>query len=128
MSKIAHYIVSAVAFGDVGVTLQVDHDVLTPELATRINQSREGAEERLLEQDRDVVKAVIRQFGEGAINYFISVGGAQFSGGAAHAHKTWPVIGYLGYGWPPLPELGILVDVADVVPVVFYADVTVVQK
>jgi hypothetical protein len=44
---------------DLEVTLQVDHDLLTPERATEINAFWTGAEDRLAAADDDVVRAVI---------------------------------------------------------------------
>lgn len=47
-------------WGDIVVTVDVDHDKLTPEMATEINAFWTGAEERLDGADGDVVMAVIK--------------------------------------------------------------------
>lgn len=45
---------------ELGVVLEVDHSVITIEMATEINNFWTGASARLAAADKDVVKAVIR--------------------------------------------------------------------
>ncbi|HHA2467504.1 DUF2528 family protein [Stenotrophomonas maltophilia] len=47
-------------WGDAEVTLDVDHRVLTIDLATQLNKFWTGAEERLEAADGDVVMAVVK--------------------------------------------------------------------
>ncbi|MGH8089460.1 MAG: DUF2528 family protein, partial [Stenotrophomonas sp.] len=47
-------------WGDAEVTLDVDHDRLTPKLATQINSFWTGASDRLDSAGGDVVLAVIK--------------------------------------------------------------------
>ena len=74
MSNIKTYKVVAASFDDAEVNLQVDHDVLTPDLATLINTFWSGAEDRLAQENGDVVRAVVRLFGSCAISFFMSDG------------------------------------------------------
>lgn len=66
-------------FGDDKVTLEVNHEQLTVERARMINTFWSGADERLAEEDGDVVRAVIRLFGQVMINTMLAQGGAEFS-------------------------------------------------
>lgn len=47
-------------WGEGQVQLEIDHSILTPELATEINKFWTSADERLHEADDDVVMAVIK--------------------------------------------------------------------
>ena len=79
MSNVKTYKVVAAWFDDAEVSLQVDHDVLTPDLAMLINGFWSGSEDRLKAENGDVVRAVVRLFGSCAISYFMSDGGARMS-------------------------------------------------
>lgn len=124
MSRIAHYIVSAAWFDDATVKLQVDHDLLTPELATEINQFWTSADSRLEEEGGDPVRAVIRLFGSTAIRFFMADGGAWFDGISEGTRYTMQVLKDQGEGWPDIGELGIAIVSAEV-STVDYEDVTV---
>ena len=125
MSSLKKYRVTAAWFDDAEVTLLVDHDKLTPALATKINEFVSDADSRLAAEDGDVVRAVIRMFGTGAIGYFINDGGASFGPRAdGDRHWTEAVLKHLYEGWPPCDELGILIVAAEV-SAVGYDDVTV---
>src|SRR3990167_5695986 len=78
MSNITTYRVAAASFSDAEVTLQVDLDVLTPALAAEINNFWSHPKDRLQAEDGDVVRAVVRMFGEAAIRHFMADGGASF--------------------------------------------------
>ena len=77
-ANIKRYTVSE-QFGDDKVTLEVDHNLLTPELAYMINEFWSNADDRILEENGDVVRAVIRFFGQVMINTMLMQGGAEFS-------------------------------------------------
>lgn len=124
MSKIAQYIVSAAWFEDATLKLQVDHDLLTPELATEINQFWMSADSRLADEGGDPVRAVIRLFGSTAIRFFMADGGARFDGISEGARYTLQVLNDQGEGWPDIGDLGIVIVSAEV-PVVDFEDVTV---
>lgn len=64
---------------DYEVTLEVNHDILTEEVATLINQFWSGNDWRLSAEDGDVVRVVIRLFGSSMIQTMLSYGGARFS-------------------------------------------------
>lgn len=124
MSNVKNYIVTAYWFGESEITLRVDHDVLTPELATEINTFWTGADERLADENDDVVRAVVRMFGAAAIRFFMDDGGARFdSGGQGERHWTGQVLRSQVEGWPDIDSLGILILSADV-SAVDYDDVT----
>lgn len=125
MSAVKIYQVSANWFSDAEITLQVNHDVLTQELATEINQFWSGADDRLDQEDGDVVRAVIRLFGAQAIRYFMAEGGASFSPLEPDRYWTDEVLKEQAEGWPDCDGLGILITEAEV-PVVGYDDVTMV--
>ncbi len=78
IANIKRYTVSE-QFGDDKVTLEVNHDVLTVERATMMNQFRGDPDWRLEEENGDVVRAVIRMFGQVMINTMLAQGGADFS-------------------------------------------------
>lgn len=77
-NNIKRYTVSE-QFGDDKVTLEVDHNLLTVEVATMINEFWSNADDRLQEESGDVVRAVIRSFGQVMINIMLMQGGAEFS-------------------------------------------------
>ena len=61
------------------IKMTVDMDLLTPEMATEINTFWGDADWRLSQADGDVVQAVIRLFGQHAINKMLCEGGNDFS-------------------------------------------------
>ncbi|WP_339439352.1 DUF2528 family protein [Pseudomonas sp. EA_15y_Pfl1_P104] len=61
------------------VTLEVNHDVLTEETASLINGFWSNADDRLSAENGDVVRTVIRLFGQTMIYRMLSEGGASFS-------------------------------------------------
>lgn len=61
------------------VTIEVNHDVLTEETASLINGFWSNADDRLSAENGDVVRTVIRLFGQTMIYRMISEGGASFS-------------------------------------------------
>ena len=123
MSNLKTYRVTADWYGDAEVLLQVDHDVLTPELATEINQFWTGADGRLAAEDDDVVRTVIRMFGAAAIRCFMDDGGARIRPSKnGDRHRTAEVLKAQVEGWPDVDGLGILIMEANV-SVVDYDDV-----
>lgn len=108
MSNLKTYRVKADWFDDAEVTLQVDHDILTPELATLINQFWSDEGDRLAKEDGDVVRAVVRLFGSCAIAFFMADGGASIGGGGSE-YWTDRVIKAQREGWPDSGALGILI-------------------
>lgn len=124
MSTLTTFRVTSYWFGESEVTLQVNFDVLTPELAAEINGFWTGAEGRLQEESGDVVRAVVRMFGAEAIRFFMDEGGVRFdSSGQGNRHWTGQVLKSLVEGWPDIDNLGILILSADV-SAVDYDDVT----
>ncbi len=111
MSNIKTYTVKASWFNDAEVSLQVDHSILTPELAKEINDFWSDANYRLLQEDRDVVRVVVRMFGARAIALAMEQGGWDFSNNspAAGLRTAQEVIDDFGEGWPKAEELGISV-------------------
>ncbi len=111
MSTIKTYTVKASWFNDAEVTLQVDHDLLTPELAKEINDFWSDHSYRLLQEGRDVVRVVIRMFGAKTISLAMEQGGWDFSkqSPAAGLRTAQEVIDSYGEGWPNAEELGISV-------------------
>lgn len=111
MSTIKTYTVKASWFNDAEVTLQVDHDLLTPELAKEINDFWSDASYRLRKEDEDVVRVVIRMFGARTISLAMEQGGWDFSKQSVVAglRTAQEVINSYGEGWPKAEELGIYV-------------------
>ncbi|WOI47710.1 DUF2528 family protein [Acidovorax sp. BLS4] len=122
MSNQCTYTVRATWFGDAEVTLQVDLDILTPELAAEINGFWSEDESRLAAEDGNVLLAVVRMFGLAAIRCYMGNGGASF-GPTTDRYHTAAVIEHEGEGWPEVDSLGILITAAEV-SVVDYDDVT----
>ncbi|WP_282362920.1 DUF2528 family protein [Pseudomonas sp. PS01297] len=75
---IKRYVVKEV-WKDYEVTLEVNHARLTPEVATMINSFWSDHKSRLQITNGDVVKAVIRLFGQTMIRLMLSEGGSSFS-------------------------------------------------
>ena len=112
MSNIKTYTAKASWFEDAEVTLQVDHDILTAELAKEINDFWGSNGWRLTQEKNDVVRAVIRMFGARTINLAMKQGGWDFSN---HDQKkglstAQDVIDEDGEGWPKAEELGISIS------------------
>lgn len=104
---IKKYKVEANYLDSVCVFLEVDHDKLTPELATLINSFWSNGEDRIDEEDGDVVRAVIRLFGLTAINYFLQQGGGNVM---KDSDKYWTKhILESHEGWPRFEDLGIVI-------------------
>ena len=61
------------------VTLEVNHDVLSEETASLINGFWSNADDRLSAENGDIVRTVIRLFGQTMIYRMLSEGGASFS-------------------------------------------------
>lgn len=116
------FTVKAPWYEDAQVTLQVDLDILTPALATEINQFWSDADWRLLEEDGDVVRTVVRMFGHRAIVYLMGIGGAEISCKGGDGYWTRSVLTSVGEGWPSFEELGIVIVEASV-PMCGYDDV-----
>ena len=77
-SSIKRYVVKD-EWKDFEVTLEVNHNRLTPEIATQINEFWGGWDDRLIaESSGDVVKTTIRLFGLRMIHMMLSQGGAFF--------------------------------------------------
>jgi hypothetical protein len=64
---------------DYEVTLEVDHTILTEEVATMINQFWSDDHWRLAAENGDVVRTVIRLFGSSMIKIMLGEGGSSFS-------------------------------------------------
>lgn len=109
MSNIKTYRVTAHDFDHAEVTLAVDLDILTPELAASINSFWSGSVYRLEEERYDVVRTVVRLFGSVAITHFLGDGGADIVTHTEAESESWTqmVIDAQGEGWPSLKELGI---------------------
>lgn len=124
MSNITTYRVAADFFSDAEVTLQVDLDVLTPALAAEINNFWSHPKDRLQAEDGDVVRAVVRMFGEAAIRHFMADGGASFGPCPwGDRQMTVEVLKAQVEGWPDIDGLGIGIVGAEV-SAVGYHDVT----
>ena len=121
MSNIKTFAVTASWFNDAKVVLQVNQDVLTPELASEINSFWGDADSRLTDEDGDVVKTVVRLFGARAIACFMEQGGADFGEKRPGIGKWWTqkVIDEQHEGWPDAENLGILITSCEVSSVGF---------
>lgn len=90
------------------VLLEVDMAILTPELATEINNFWGSNLLRLEEQNGDIVQTVVRLFGARAILHIQADGGVDFSEGAADSSEFWTkqVLEAEHEGWPDPEHLG----------------------
>lgn len=77
-SNVKRYKVKEV-WKDYEVTLEVDHNTLNVERATMINEFWSDHKNRLFSENGDVVRAVVRFFGQTIINMMLSEGGSSFS-------------------------------------------------
>lgn len=108
------FIVKAPWYEDAQVTLQVDLNILTPALATEINQFWSDDDWRLRKEDGDVVRTVVRMFGRKAIAYLMGIGGAEISNKTGDDFWTRSVLSDDDEGWPECKDLGILIIEASV--------------
>lgn len=86
---------------DYEVTLEVNLDRLTPERAELINSFWTSAEDRLAEEDDDVVRTVIRLAGLEVICEMLEDGGADFSSDSNSypaRSSTWALQNKEGWG------------------------------
>lgn len=113
MSATKRYVVN---FGDENsVTLEVDTEKLSPELATEINKFWSSHSLRLSEQNNNPVEVVARLFGAAAIRVFMENGGAlRLSEGKEREYWTRKVLQDQWEGWPEFESLGVLLVDADV--------------
>ena len=122
MSTTTYRVIANTWFSEPEVTLHVNFDILTPELAAEINNFWTDADSRLAAEEGNVLLAVVRMFGEVAIRYFMGDGGASF-GPITDAYWTEQVIKAQREGWPDVDSLGILITAAEV-SVLGYDDVS----
>ncbi len=128
--KVAH------EWHDHEVVLEVDHDILTPELAQEHIDFWSGADEFRSEENGDDVRATIRLFGSTMIRMMQAEGGAEFSERSKHmfdesAGKLWSQQLQNEEGWggadgTPYGRVGIRVIAADVT-VTGFDDVSLVE-
>lgn len=83
---------------DWSITLEVDHDILTKERATEINEFWTSAEERLSDEDGDVVMAVIKMAAKHLVYAFLEMGGGVCFDERAAGHWTCDNLHY-DEGW-----------------------------
>lgn len=76
-------------FKEYEVTLEVDHSVLTQERATAINSFLSSDDDRLDEENGDVVRAVIRLAGQTLINLMLEWGDVDFSDARVEHGDVW---------------------------------------
>lgn len=103
MSKVKHYRVSHNWNDSCEVTIAADLDILTVERAVEINNFWSEADHRMAATKGDAQKAVIRLFGQRAINTIASEGGADFASrseaGAIWTDQLLSAEGWGGYEW-----------------------------
>ncbi|MDF3931371.1 DUF2528 family protein [Pseudomonas citronellolis] len=75
MAKLEQFTLSD-TWKDWEITLEVDREILTKQLATDINDFWTGSEDRLLDADGDVVRAVVRSAARSLIYLMLEDGGA----------------------------------------------------
>lgn len=110
---------------DYEVTLEVDLNRLTAEKANLINDFWSSAKDRVDLEHGDVVKAVVRMFGQVMINMMLAEGGSSFSGKPRdhfddagpiwsedlHNEEGWGgTVKGDGYGWCGIRVIGADVD------------------
>jgi len=109
MMTVKTYRVTAPHCDDSSVTLAVDLSILTPTLASEINNFWMDADYRLLLVAGDPVMAVVRLFGTRAINYLLTIGGADIVAQREEDRDWWTnsVLDAQVEGWPSYGSLGI---------------------
>lgn len=116
MSNIKTYRITASDFDWAEVVLQVNHEVLSVEMANEINGFWGGSGWRTIQAKDNPVLAVIRLFGANAISHFLADGGADFTAkDEEHSERlTKDLLDEFGEGWPGAQQLGILIKSAEV--------------
>ncbi|BAP41317.1 single-stranded DNA-binding protein [Pseudomonas sp. StFLB209] len=77
------------SFKDYEVTLEVDHSILTQERATQINSFWTSDDDRLDEENGDVVRTVIRLAGLTLIKLMLELGDVDFSDKEVARGNIW---------------------------------------
>lgn len=116
---IRRYQLTTTTMLDAEVTIEVDHDKLTPDLASEINAFWSGADDRLAEVDGDSVQAVIRIAGETFLRMVVDVLGHDVEGMQREFNER--------EGWPLDGEHGIKLVDYDGRPDFGYYDVEVTE-
>lgn len=98
MSNIKQYKVSESWGDNLEVTLEVDHDKLTPERAEEHLRFWSEADDKIDEEDGNAVRAAIRDFGVNAIYHMLGDLGAKFSGGWIADNWSKKMRDHEGYG------------------------------
>lgn len=96
--NIKRYKVTDAWDSDINVTLEVDHDKLTPERAELFLRFWTGADDQIETEDGNVVRAAIRSFGVDCIYHMLGDLGASFNGGHAAAHWSQKIRDNEGFG------------------------------
>ena len=115
-AKIRKYTVTETWGDRFEISLEVDHEKLTPERAEMHLRFWSGADEKISDENDDPVKAAIREFGTNAIYHMLGDLGAKFSGGwvaAEWSKKMRDMEGYGGEDETPYGWLGIRILSAD---------------
>lgn len=110
MSTLKKYKVSETWGDRFEITLEVDHEKLTPERAEMHLRFWSGADDQIADEEDDAVRAAIRSFGVNAIYHMLGDLGASFSGGWAAdnwSKKMRDLEGYGGEDGTPHGWLGI---------------------
>lgn len=118
MANVKSYTVSD--FNGNKVELVVNLNVLTPQLCTEINDFWGGNKQRLRAESGDVVRTVVRLFGQYAIQYFMSDGGIELTNECSdrfserNVYCTKEVLLFVHEGLPDFDHLGIVISAASV--------------
>lgn len=86
------------AFKDCSVTLEVDIDKLTDERAGMFLRFWTGADDQIADEDGNLIRAAIRNFGVNAMYHMLRDFGASFSGGYQAEHWSKEMRDMEGYG------------------------------
>lgn len=84
--------------GNNEVTLEVDLQILTAEVATEINEFISSAGDRLADEDGDVIRVAVRMFGAYALQAMLGDGGADFHSAAAGVWQSRHIQDFEGMG------------------------------
>ncbi|WP_027670056.1 DUF2528 family protein [Rheinheimera baltica] len=93
---------------DYEVTLEVDHEILTPELAREINQFWCFSDDRIDQENGSHVRVVIRLAGLYFINAMLSHDGVHFGKSNTEAGAAWSRDLTQEEGWPEKPGIRVI--------------------
>ena len=102
-----------ITWNDMAVVIGVNTSVLTPDVATEINEFLSSPDSRLRQCDGDVYVVVARMFASYFFRWAIEQGGIMGEYGGSYDGWVKSTLAWVNEGWPAYKECGIRIVSAD---------------